>query len=105
MFGKSLTDVLIDAIVENKELNENFLAYHSSKGVIKNFDKSKIGTGIGNDYGWGVYFSINPAINKIYISKHSDAKNQHQNEYLIKLNFDKDLIDFGKSAGDNRYII
>ena len=105
MLKKTLTDVLIDAIIENKELNENFLAYHSGNAIIKKFDKSKINKGAGNSYGWGVYFSINPRTNIGYITRYSNIEKYYQNKYLIKLDFDKNLVDISKTAPDNRHNI
>jgi len=41
-------------------------AYHGSPASFTKFDKSKIGTGSGNDFGYGAYFAESPEIAKSY---------------------------------------
>ena len=47
-------------------IKANQKVYHGSPYKFEKFDQSKIGTGDGNKYGWGIYFTSNPKFANSY---------------------------------------
>lgn len=56
----------LENYMASQGLIQPLTAYHGSPATFSKFDKTKIGTGSGNDYGFGAYFAESPDVAKGY---------------------------------------
>lgn len=66
-------------------INANRTVYHGSPYKFEKFDQSKIGTGDGNKYGWGIYFTSDNSFANSYGrgKEHYDGKDIGIYESLV----------------------
>ena len=101
-------------------IKANQKVYHGSPYKFEKFDQSKIGTGDGNKYGWGIYFTSNPKFANSYGSGKETYNGKEIGIYeslvvpdllkgkkkeIIKeyKNFEPEIVEFAKNFDPSKY--